>query len=122
MLFSHRQITKKHLTVFIKFFVKLFFSFEFILITLLGNTIIFLFSAVIFYVEGPVNDQYSTYLDALWWAFSTATTVGYGDKVPITVLGKILGIILMVIGTGPFASYITIMTDEVLKISKSIYK
>ena len=89
---------------------------------MVGNGIIFLFAAIMFYGEGTVNEQYATYLDAVWRAFSTATTVGYGDKIPITVFEKILGVVLTVIGTGPFATYITIMTEGILKIKKNISK
>merc|ERR1719171_3223985 len=34
----------------------------------------------------------------LWWGFATATTVGYGDDFPITVMGKIFSIFAMVLG------------------------
>ncbi|XP_022079349.1 potassium voltage-gated channel subfamily KQT member 1-like [Acanthaster planci] len=34
--------------------------------------------------------QFETYADALWWGVVTLTTIGYGDKVPITWLGKII--------------------------------
>lgn len=40
---------------------------------------------------------------AMWWAVVTVTTVGYGDVVPITPLGKILGSILGFIGVGMVA-------------------
>jgi voltage-gated potassium channel len=32
--------------------------------------------------------------DALWWAVVTATTVGYGDLVPVTVVGRIAGVLM----------------------------
>ncbi len=50
--------------------------------------------------------------DALWWSFVTATTVGYGDIAPTTELGRIVAVILMLVGitvfgvlTGSFSSY-----------------
>lgn len=36
-----------------------------------------------------------SFADAIWWAFVTAMTVGYGDLFPVTVIGRIDGIILM---------------------------
>jgi len=40
--------------------------------------------------------------DAVWWSVSTFTTVGYGDKYPVTTEGRVLGMILMVGGVGMF--------------------
>nr|XP_054774660.1 potassium voltage-gated channel subfamily KQT member 1-like [Lytechinus pictus] len=34
--------------------------------------------------------QFETYADALWWGVVTVTTIGYGDKVPNTWLGKMI--------------------------------
>ena len=42
------------------------------------------------------------YSDSLWWAFVTATTVGYGDISPKTHIGRFVAIFLMLIGIGTF--------------------
>jgi voltage-gated potassium channel len=47
--------------------------------------------------------------DALRWSYSTMTTVGYGDKFPITTAGRIIAAALMTIGVaicGTFTAYI----------------
>lgn len=41
--------------------------------------------------------------DAMWWAIVTMTTVGYGDMVPVTTLGKVIGGVIGVIGLGMVA-------------------
>lgn len=41
-----------------------------------------------------------TYADALWWAISTITTVGYGDRFPTTTEGRMVAAVLMVSGIG----------------------
>lgn len=43
-----------------------------------------------------------TPFDAVWWAISTITTVGYGDKVPLTAEGKVVAMVLMVTGVALF--------------------
>jgi voltage-gated potassium channel len=42
--------------------------------------------------------------DAFWWAFVTMTTVGYGDKYPLTTEGRIIACVLMTAGAGLFAT------------------
>lgn len=38
--------------------------------------------------------------DALWWASTTVTTVGYGDRFPVTTEGRLVAVALMVVGIG----------------------
>jgi voltage-gated potassium channel len=51
-------------------------------------------------VEGDTQDAFGTIPKAIWWATVTLTTVGYGDVVPITVPGKVFGIIILISGIG----------------------
>lgn len=61
---------------------------------------IVLFSSTIMYlVEYPVQpDKFSSIPAAMWWAIMTVTTVGYGDIIPVTPLGKIIGSLFTVSG------------------------
>lgn len=98
-------------------------SVPFISLTILGNLTIGLFAFVFYRMEGELNHDMGSYMDALWWSFSTATTVGYGDIIPLTDAGKVLGIILMLTGTALFATYTAlfahaIIEDDVLKLRR----
>jgi len=44
-----------------------------------------------------------SFADALWWSAATITTIGYGDVVPVTIGGRIAGVILMIVGISTFA-------------------
>lgn len=48
--------------------------------------------------EREANGPISELGDALWWGVATITTVGYGDFVPVTVGGRLVGIVLMIAG------------------------
>lgn len=54
-------------------------------------------------------DKFGTIPDAMWWALATLTTIGYGDAVPITPLGKLFGACVMIFGLGLFAPPIGIV-------------
>lgn len=63
--------------------------------------------------EIGVNEKIRSLWDTMWWTIVTLTTVGYGDKYPVTVGGKVLGIFMMLLGvasvgivTGRIASFL----------------
>ena len=52
-------------------------------------------------VERNVQPQaFGSIPAAMWWASVTLTTVGYGDVTPITVFGKMIGVVIMILGIG----------------------
>jgi voltage-gated potassium channel len=55
-------------------------------------------SIAILVLEGSSTDQIQTPLDAVWYVVSTITTVGYGNDLQVSFGGKILGIVLMIVG------------------------
>lgn len=68
--------------------------------------IILIFSTIaILQVETTPDSNIKTAGDAIWWAYTTITTVGYGDKYPLTLEGRILAGILMTAGIGLFGIF-----------------
>jgi len=48
-------------------------------------------------------DQFGSVPRAMWWGIVTLTTVGYGDVVPISPFGRVLGVVIMLLGIATFA-------------------
>ncbi len=73
-----------------------------------GTTVLIAFvlvitsSIAVLAIETEETSNIRTPFDAVWWAISTMTTVGYGDKVPTTVEGKVVAMILMITGVALF--------------------
>lgn len=66
-------------------------------------TLIFSSISILQFEDSP-ESNIKTAEDAIWWACSTISTVGYGDKFPVTTEGRIVGVILMIVGGGLFAT------------------
>ncbi|MBL7856125.1 MAG: ion transporter [Cyclobacteriaceae bacterium] len=77
---------------------QLVLSFLFILFILV------IISFIMFYVEHDAQpDKFTSIPATMWWGVATITTVGYGDIVPITALGKFMGGIFAIAGVGLLA-------------------
>ncbi|MDA1280835.1 MAG: ion channel [Chloroflexi bacterium] len=57
--------------------------------------------------------------DAIWWAFVTATTVGYGDAIPVTGAGRIFGVLTMIVGISIFGAVTAYITTFLVRGSQS---
>jgi voltage-gated potassium channel len=67
-------------------------------------------------IESKVpNTQIKTYLDSLWWCVSTVTTVGYGDIVPVSNLGRIVAMFYMFFGISMISILFFVITNTVYK-------
>lgn len=65
-----------------------------------------IFSAIgILQVETDPHSNIKTAEDAIWWAYVTITTVGYGDRFPVTTEGRVIAAVLMTAGVGLFGTF-----------------
>jgi voltage-gated potassium channel len=55
------------------------------------------------------REQYPSIGSGLWWAAQTVTTVGYGDNVPVSFLGRLLAVLVMLLGI----SFLTVITAAI---------
>ncbi|XP_019911466.1 potassium voltage-gated channel subfamily KQT member 2 isoform X7 [Esox lucius] len=69
----------------------------------IGFLCLILASFLVYLAEKEDNEQFATYADALWWGLITLTTIGYGDKFPITWNGRLLAATFTLIGVSFFA-------------------
>jgi voltage-gated potassium channel len=53
--------------------------------------------------------------DALWWAATTVTTVGYGDMYPVTTLGRYIGVLTMIVGISVCGSLTAALASLLIK-------
>ena len=60
------------------------------------------------------NANITNAADAIWWAYVTITTVGYGDKYPVTNMGRIVGIFVMTAGVGLFGTLSGFLANKLL--------
>jgi voltage-gated potassium channel len=74
-------------------------------VTIIAILIVFFSAIAILQVENDPNSNIKTAEDAIWWAYVTITTVGYGDKYPVTSEGRLISVLLMTTGVGLFGTF-----------------
>ena len=89
-------------------------------------TVMLLAASGMYYFERQAQpDDFGSIPAAMWWAFATLTTVGYGDVTPITVGGKVFGALIAVVGIGMVALPTSILATgyaQQLKRNWSLYR
>ena len=83
----------------------------FLLFVLLVSVVL---GSLMYVIEGQTNG-FDTLPDSIYWAIVTLTTVGYGDVVPITILGKIVASLIMILGYGIIAVPTGIVSAEIVE-------
>ena len=76
-----------------------------IFLVLSGNVVLALAATAFYRAEHGINPAVEHPFDAVWWAFATVTTVGYGDVAPVTTAGRVVAIFLMVSGISLFVGF-----------------
>jgi voltage-gated potassium channel len=72
-------------------------------------------ASLMYMIEGEAQPAgFSSIPASMWWAVETLTTVGYGDLVPVTVLGKIMGGLVTIVGVAAVALFTSVITVSFL--------
>lgn len=96
----------RSLSIIFKFFFKDKIKGAFTSAAIIGILMLIFCSIGILVVErDAANGNIKTASDALWWAFVTITTVGYGDHYPVTTPGRVIAAALMTVGVGLFGTF-----------------
>lgn len=81
--------------------------------------LVFVASTVMYDLEHEAQpDAFGSIPQAMWWAMETLTTVGYGDVVPQTPAGRIVGSLVMILGIGVFVLWTSIFSAGFIEESR----
>ena len=77
--------------------------------------VVVIIGSLMYVIEGGYNKGFSSIPQSIYWAIVTLTTVGYGDVAPVTVLGKLMASIVMIMGYGIIAVPTGIVSVELAR-------
>lgn len=91
----------------------------FLAVALISLLLLVVSSIAILQFETLPSSNIKTAEDAVWWAITSITTVGYGDKFPVTSEGRVIAAVLMVSGVGLFGTLSGFIASWFLKPAES---
>ncbi|CAA6818836.1 MAG: Potassium voltage-gated channel subfamily KQT; possible potassium channel, VIC family [uncultured Sulfurovum sp.] len=86
-------------------------EFEFKFLGYILITVVFSFASVLYIAEYDKNPNITSFLDAIYWALVTVSTVGYGDISPVTDLGKIIAMVGIILGIAMISFVTSVMVS-----------
>lgn len=99
-----------------------------LLLALLAATAVLEFGGLmmLYYESASPEANIRTASDAVWWGLVTVATVGYGDKYPVTNPGRVVGVLVMIVGVGLFSLLTSYLAqnfiDDEDEVSKPLQK
>lgn len=84
-------------------------------VTLISILVLLFSSISILQFEVSSQSNIKTAEDAIWWSYTTITTVGYGDKYPVTTEGRLIAMLLMTVGVGLFGTFTAYISSWFIK-------
>lgn len=91
--------------------ILIFMFFVYITAVLLGS--------IVYMFENGHNPQFDSIPRGIYWAVVTLTTVGYGDMTPVTLAGRLISVIIMILGYSVIAVLTGIVTSETVQANKT---
>jgi len=86
-------------------------EFEFKFLGYILSTVVFSFASILYVAEHGINENISSFLDALYWALVTVSTVGYGDISPVTDIGKVIAMVGIIFGIAMISFVTSVMVS-----------
>lgn len=86
-------------------------EFEFKFLGYILVTVVFSFASVLYIAEYDKNPNITSFLDAIYWALVTVSTVGYGDISPVTDMGRMVAMVGIILGIAMISFVTSVMVS-----------